>query len=60
MVVCRSCGSDRLIPLSFPAPWRKDVPLGQPEPELLPVIKCVRGGERSYARIEVHQAIPED
>jgi hypothetical protein len=60
MILCPACGSDRVIPLSFPPPWRHDRHLGQREAEPIPVIKCIRCGERSYVSIKVHRSLSSD
>jgi DNA-directed RNA polymerase subunit RPC12/RpoP len=57
-VVCPNCGSDRLIPLSFPPPWRRVRHLGQAELGPRPVIKCVQCGQRNYISIKVHRRCP--
>jgi hypothetical protein len=57
MILCSACGSDRLIPLSFAAPWRHDRYLGHPESKPLPVIKCIRCGKRTYVSVRVHRSL---
>ena len=36
MILCPTCGSDRLIPLTFPPPWRHGRYFGQPEAKPIP------------------------
>lgn len=59
MVVCTHCGSDRVVPLSFPPPWREVRHLGQREIGPQPVIKCIRCGERSYVSIKAFRALSQ-
>ena len=55
-VVCPTCGSDRLIPLTFvPA-------LGTDRAELpkRPVAKCAACGERTYVSVRIHRSLSRD
>ncbi len=52
MILCPSCGEDRLIPLTFPV-YRREA-----GPEVIyrrPMAKCSGCGERMFARITVRQ-----
>jgi hypothetical protein len=60
LILCPACGSDRLIPLNFSPPRRRDRYLGQPESEPLPVIKCIGCGARNCVSIKVHRALSSD
>jgi hypothetical protein len=60
LTLCPACGSDRLIPLNFSPPQRRDRYLGQPESKRLPMVKCVGCGERNYVSVKVQRALYRD
>jgi hypothetical protein len=60
VLVCSHCGSDRLIPLTFPPPWRAGRFLRQLEADSRPMIKCIRCGERTYVSVKIHRSLSEE
>jgi hypothetical protein len=56
VVVCSKCGSDRLIPLTFPSPLGKD----KADLPRRPVAKCAVCGERTYVSFRIHRSLSSD
>jgi hypothetical protein len=57
LILCPTCGADRLIPLNFPI-YHRD-----PGPEVVldrPVAKCCACGERIYAHFIARSGVPID
>jgi ribosomal protein S27AE len=57
MILCPTCGADRLIPLTFPV-YRREA--GPEVRYRRPIAKCSRCGERIFARVTARQRQTSD